>query len=123
MSQNKILVVEDDPNLLTTLKYNLEKDGYDVTTAIDGAEAVQFFRKSLAEPLPSFLKRLHVLTPGGVGEPGIKTYSIFEADKGKEYDALAELHRRSAYFYNIEGFKYQIEPVFTAEEAIPILGL
>jgi len=41
MSENKILVVEDDPNLLTTLKYNLEKDGYDVTTAIDGAKAVE----------------------------------------------------------------------------------
>jgi DNA-binding response OmpR family regulator len=41
MSGNTILIVEDDPNLLTTLKYNLEKDGYDVSTAIDGAEAVK----------------------------------------------------------------------------------
>ena len=87
-------------------------------------EVVQAFRKSLADPLPSFLKRLHVLTACGVGELGIRGYSIFEADKGKEYDALAELHRRIAlYFYNIEGYKYQIEPVFTAEEAIPLLGL
>ena len=41
MSGGTILIVEDDPNLLTTLKYNLEKDGYAVTTAIDGAEAVE----------------------------------------------------------------------------------
>ena len=40
-NNNKILIVEDDHNLLTTLKYNLQKDGYDVTTAIDGAEAVE----------------------------------------------------------------------------------
>ena len=86
-------------------------------------EVVQVFGKSLAEPLPSFLKRLHVLTPGGVGEPGIRSYSLFEADKGKEYDALAELTKRMALFYNIEGFKYQIEPLFTAEEAIPLIGL
>ena len=93
---------------------------YSATKAV---EVVQTFRKSLAEPLPSFLKRLHVLTACGVGEPGIRDYLIYEADKGKEYDALAELQRRAAYFFNIEGFKYQIEPVFTADEAIPWLGI
>ena len=41
MSKDKILIVEDDTNLLATLKYNLEKDGYDVITAVDGAEAVE----------------------------------------------------------------------------------
>jgi two-component system OmpR family response regulator len=45
VDNNKILIVEDDHNLLTTLKYNLQKDGYDVTTAIDGAEAVETARK------------------------------------------------------------------------------
>lgn len=45
-------------------------------------EVVQAFGKSLADPPPSFLKRLHVLTACGVGEPGIRGYSIFEADKG-----------------------------------------
>lgn len=42
---NKILVVEDDANLLTTLKYNLQKEGYDVITSVDGAEAVETARK------------------------------------------------------------------------------
>ncbi|MDP2918882.1 MAG: response regulator [Dehalococcoidia bacterium] len=37
---SKILVVEDDANLLETLKYNLRKEGYDVLTATDGAEAI-----------------------------------------------------------------------------------
>ncbi|MFC1913846.1 hypothetical protein ACFLXF_01040 [Chloroflexota bacterium] len=40
MSENKILVVGDGTNLLATLKYNLQKDGYNVTMAIDGAEAI-----------------------------------------------------------------------------------
>lgn len=48
-------------------------------------EVVQAFRKSLSDPLPSFLKRLHVLTAYGVGELGIRGYSIFEADKVKEW--------------------------------------
>jgi len=45
MNENKILIVEDDTSLITTLKYNLQKDGYNVTTAIDGAEALETARK------------------------------------------------------------------------------
>jgi two-component system OmpR family response regulator len=36
----KILVVEDDKNLLETLKYNLTKEGYNVMTAVDGVNAL-----------------------------------------------------------------------------------
>jgi hypothetical protein len=87
-------------------------------------EVVEAFRKSMAEPMPPFLKRVHVLTAFGVGEPGIRNYTIYEVDKGKEHDGLAELQRRMAsYFFDIEGYKYQIEPVFNADEAIPLLGL
>jgi len=42
---DKILVVEDDRNLLDTLKYNLRKEGYDVVTAVDGAEALDVARR------------------------------------------------------------------------------
>jgi two-component system OmpR family response regulator len=46
MAENdKILVVEDDRNLLDTLKYNLRKEGYDVVTAGDGAEALDVARR------------------------------------------------------------------------------
>ena len=45
MTGNKILVVEDDQNLLATLKYNLQKEGYGVTTAADGAEAIDTARR------------------------------------------------------------------------------
>jgi two-component system OmpR family response regulator len=37
---DKILIVEDDRNLLDTIKYNLREEGYDVVTAIDGVEAL-----------------------------------------------------------------------------------
>jgi DNA-binding response OmpR family regulator len=46
MSESKILIVEDDANLLTTLKYNLQKDGYDIITSADGAEAIETARKA-----------------------------------------------------------------------------
>jgi two-component system OmpR family response regulator len=42
---NKILVIEDDLNLLATLRYNLRKEGYEVVTAADGAEALETARR------------------------------------------------------------------------------
>ena len=41
----KVLIVEDDANLLAALKYNLEREGYEVATAVDGIEAVEIARK------------------------------------------------------------------------------
>ncbi len=41
----KILIVEDDRNLLDTLKYNLRKEGYNTVVAIDGAEALDVARR------------------------------------------------------------------------------
>lgn len=45
MAKDRTLIVEDDANLLATLKYNLEKDSYNVITAVDGAEAIETARK------------------------------------------------------------------------------
>ncbi len=39
------MVVEDEPNLLETLKYNLRKEGYDVVTASDGEQAIAIARR------------------------------------------------------------------------------
>jgi len=46
-----ILVVEDEPALLTMLRYNLEKDGYRVCEAVDGEEALTV----LAEQSPDLV--------------------------------------------------------------------
>lgn len=42
---NKVMIVEDDRNLLDALKYNLNKEGYDVVTAVNGAEALEIARR------------------------------------------------------------------------------
>jgi DNA-binding response OmpR family regulator len=42
----KILVVEDDRTLLDLLRYNLEKEGHEVVTAMDGGEAIDRARSS-----------------------------------------------------------------------------
>jgi two-component system alkaline phosphatase synthesis response regulator PhoP len=41
----KVLVVDDEESILELLKYNLEKGGYEVKTAIDGSRAVEIARK------------------------------------------------------------------------------
>lgn len=39
--QFKILLVDDEEDVLEFMQYNLEKEGYDVTTAANGLEAIQ----------------------------------------------------------------------------------
>jgi two-component system alkaline phosphatase synthesis response regulator PhoP len=39
--KNRILVVDDEPDILEVLQYNLEKLGFDIRTASDGKEAVE----------------------------------------------------------------------------------
>ncbi|MFM8372080.1 MAG: response regulator transcription factor, partial [Bacteroidota bacterium] len=36
----KILIVDDEPDILEFLKYNLKREGYDVVTAPDGKQAL-----------------------------------------------------------------------------------
>lgn len=47
MSNNKqkILVVDDEPDILELIEYNLKKEGYQVYTAVNGLEAITFAKK------------------------------------------------------------------------------
>lgn len=40
MTMDKILVVDDEPAIITLLSYNLKQAGYEVVTATDGADAL-----------------------------------------------------------------------------------
>ncbi|MBI5017743.1 MAG: response regulator [Deltaproteobacteria bacterium] len=41
MGKRKILAVDDEPNILLSLEFILEEEGYDVYTARDGDEALE----------------------------------------------------------------------------------
>jgi DNA-binding response OmpR family regulator len=41
----RVLIVEDDPNLLHTLHYNFEREGFQVSTAVDGVQALEVARR------------------------------------------------------------------------------
>ena len=49
MASSRIMIVEDDQTLLGVLKYNLTKEGYNVVTATDGAQAMEAARSEKPE--------------------------------------------------------------------------
>ncbi|WP_276365900.1 response regulator transcription factor [Chryseolinea sp. H1M3-3] len=46
---HKVLVVDDEEPILELLKYNLEKNGYEVKTALDGAKAVDIAKRFIPD--------------------------------------------------------------------------
>ncbi len=59
MTNSKILVVEDDPTLLSTLRYNLTKEGYNIIAATSGTQALEVARSEKPEMII-----LDVMLPG-----------------------------------------------------------
>ena len=45
----KILIVDDEPDIIEILKYNLEKEGYDVKSANNGKKAVEKAKKFIPD--------------------------------------------------------------------------
>jgi len=45
MGQKKILAVDDEPNILMSIEFILEMEGYEVYTAHDGDEALEVARR------------------------------------------------------------------------------
>ncbi|MEQ8171947.1 MAG: response regulator transcription factor [Candidatus Eremiobacterota bacterium] len=45
MAREKILVVDDERNIVELMKFNLKKEGYEVATAFDGMEALRVARE------------------------------------------------------------------------------
>jgi two-component system phosphate regulon response regulator PhoB len=48
----RILIVDDEPDLVVTLDYNLKKEGYETCSAANGAEALKL---AMQEPLPDLI--------------------------------------------------------------------
>ena len=49
MSKAKVLIVDDEKNIVEAVKYNLEKDGYRTLVAHDGARALELARRELPD--------------------------------------------------------------------------
>jgi two-component system alkaline phosphatase synthesis response regulator PhoP len=90
----KILVVDDEVDILELLKYNLKKEGYDVKTVTDGVEAVEIARDFVPD-----LVLLDIMMPN---QDGVETcrllreipdledaYIVFLTARSEEYSEVA----------------------------------
>jgi two-component system alkaline phosphatase synthesis response regulator PhoP len=97
MSDNqkiKVLVVDDEPDIVEILKYNLQKEGYEVATAEDGVKAVKVAAKFLPDVI-----LLDIMMPNQDGVetclqirqmPDLKnTFIIFLTARMEEYSEVA----------------------------------
>ncbi len=93
MPKERILVVDDERNIVELIKYNLEKEGYEVICAYDGVEAVAVAKQDRPD-----LIILDVMLPGQGGLAGtrilrreMKTPIIMATAKGEEIDKILGL--------------------------------
>jgi hypothetical protein len=56
-------------------------------------------------------------------DKGMKVLSIYEADDARIKESIIELTKIYVQFNGIEGFRYEIEPMLTAIEALVVLGM
>ncbi|MEQ8712091.1 MAG: response regulator transcription factor [Cyclobacteriaceae bacterium] len=90
----KILVVDDESDILELLKYNLEKEGYEVKTALDGIKGVE-----IAKSFQPELILLDIMMPK---QDGVETcrqlrdlpelqnsYIVFLTARSEEYSEVA----------------------------------
>ena len=82
----KVLVVDDEANIVNILAYNLKKNGYDVITAFDGAEGI----KKAYEEEPDLIL-LDVMMPVADGYEACKTPIIMLTARAEEVDKVLGL--------------------------------
>ena len=85
------------------------------------AEVGKVGMELLAKAPPPYVKRLGVYI--AAGGDGMKTYILYEIEKGQVEEGIKELNKRYVAYFNIEGWKFTIEPLMSVEEALPLLGL
>src|SRR5687768_13552718 len=91
---HKVLVVDDDPDILELLQYNLTKDGYEVKTALDGKKGIE-----IAKEFSPRLILLDIMMPGMDGVETCRqlreipemqsTFIIFLTARAEEYSEIA----------------------------------
>jgi two-component system alkaline phosphatase synthesis response regulator PhoP len=93
----KILLVDDEPDILEILSYNLAAEGYQVYTAKNGAEGVEKAKKKRPD-----LIILDVMMPE---MDGIEACEIIRNTEGLEHTLITFLTARSEDYSQVAGFE------------------
>lgn len=96
VSDYKILLVDDEPDILEFVGYNLKKEGYQVSTASNGREAIQIAKKEKPH-----LIILDVMMPD---MDGMETCREIRAIDGLKNVLVAFLTARNEDYSQIAGF-------------------
>lgn len=96
-SDFKILLVDDEPDIIEFLSYNLKKEGYQVFTALTGEEGIEVARKETPH-----LILLDVMMPG---IDGIEVCKELRGIPGMDAVIIAFLTARSEDYSHIAGFE------------------
>lgn len=97
MHKKKILLIDDEEDILELLSYNLEKEGYIVTTANNGNEGIQ----KAKEMIPDLIL-LDVMMPE---KDGIETCQELRQIKDLQNTLIVFLSARSEEFSQLAGFQ------------------
>src|SRR6188474_1960268 len=92
----KILLVDDEPDIVEFLSYNLKKEGYQVLTASNGKDAITIAKREVPH-----LIVLDVMMPD---MDGIETCREIREQKGLQEVIIAFLTARSEDYTQIAGF-------------------
>lgn len=95
--QSKILLVDDEDDILEMIGFNLEEEGYDVETAKDGQEAL----KKASKFKPDLIL-LDVMMPE---MDGMETCTEIRKDEALQGTLIAFLTARSEDYSQIAGFE------------------
>lgn len=101
----KILLVDDEPDILEFLGYNLKKEGYEILTANNGKDAVAIAKKEVPH-----LIVLDVMMPD---MDGIETCREIREQKGLQEVLIAFLTARSEDYTQIAGFEVGADDYIT----------
>lgn len=93
----KILLVDDEPDILEFLTYNLTKEGYTIFTATDGHDAIKLVKENMPD-----LVILDVMMPG---MDGIETCREIRETAGINKVMIAFLTARNEDYSQIAGFE------------------
>ncbi len=93
----KILLVDDEPDILEFIEYNLKKEGFEVHTASNGIDAV----KAASDILPHLIL-LDVMMPG---MDGIETCEEIKKIPELKHTIVAFLTARGEDYSQIAGFE------------------
>ncbi|SIS98513.1 two-component system, OmpR family, alkaline phosphatase synthesis response regulator PhoP [Kaistella chaponensis] len=97
MKQKKILLIDDEHDILEILSYNLEKEGYEVFTATNGNEGIEMAKQILPD-----LILLDVMMPE---KDGIETCQDLRKIKELQKTLIVFLSARSEEFSQLAGFQ------------------